>query len=229
MDHDTLIGLLKARAADPKRRTELELGPIETARRTFGRFFSVDRPMDVAAAEAALSVAFPPLLARVYTEVGNGGFGPGAGLLSLERLVRETRELRSGAPLPRNRAWPADLVTVVERSPGWTCVDTRRDDIVEWDPEDLEEFSSEARFRKSFAVVAPSVEAWLERWVRSKVAADRNKPSRREREARLQARAQSPEAQARQARKARAAIEQLSPEDRARWGLDDLFREDEPG
>ena len=184
--------------------------------------------MTVAAAEAALGLAFPPLLARVYTEVGNGGFGPGRGLVPLERLVRETRRLRSGALLPRNRAWPATLIAVVEMDPGWTCVDVATGAVIDWDPEELEERSSEARFRASFQERSPSIEAWLGRWVRSKVAADRNKPSRKERWERMRARAQTPEGQARQARRTRAALEQISPEDRARWGLDAFLEEDPP-
>jgi hypothetical protein len=40
-------------------------------------------PEEVAAAEAALGFALPPLLRRLYREVGNGGFGPGYALLPL--------------------------------------------------------------------------------------------------------------------------------------------------
>jgi hypothetical protein len=35
---------------------------------------------EVDAAEVALGFAIPPLLRRLYTEVGNGGFGPNYGL-----------------------------------------------------------------------------------------------------------------------------------------------------
>lgn len=183
--------------------------------------------MDVAAAERALGLRFPPFLARVYTEVGDGGFGPGEGLVPLARLVREALALRTGEPLPRGRTWPRNLITVVERDPGWTCVDVETGAVIDWDPEDLEEHSSEARFQRSFETRSPSVEVWLAKWVGSKTAADRNKPSQHERWARMQARAQSPKGQAWQARKTRAAIEQLSPEERERWGLDAFLVDDE--
>jgi hypothetical protein len=38
----------------------------------------------VEAAEAKLGFSLPPLLRQLYTEVGNGGFGPGYGLFGLE-------------------------------------------------------------------------------------------------------------------------------------------------
>jgi hypothetical protein len=38
----------------------------------------------VRAAEEAVGFRFPPLLGRLWTEVGNGGFGPGYGLLGIE-------------------------------------------------------------------------------------------------------------------------------------------------
>ncbi len=38
---------------------------------------------DVIHAEAIIGFALPPLLKRIYLEVGNGGFGPGYGLLPL--------------------------------------------------------------------------------------------------------------------------------------------------
>jgi hypothetical protein len=45
---------------------------------------SVAQPSAIVAAEAALGYALPPLLRRLYTTVGNGGFGPGYGLLGLD-------------------------------------------------------------------------------------------------------------------------------------------------
>src|SRR5262245_60485454 len=44
----------------------------------------VAQPSTIAAAEAALGYALPPLLRRLYTTLGNGGFGPGYGLLGLD-------------------------------------------------------------------------------------------------------------------------------------------------
>ena len=185
-------------------------------------------PADVQAAEAALGLTLPPFLARLCVEVADGGFGPGRGLVSLERLVRKARELRSGDELPRGRTWPASLLPLVDRDPGWFCVDAGTGAIVEWDPEDLAERSSEERFRRSFSDVSPSIEAWLAKWLRKMAAADR-KPSAEERWARMAARAQTPEGVARQEAKTRRYLAQMSPEDRKKWGFDELYPDLETG
>ena len=217
---DDLIAALRARAADPERRSGTTPG------RRFGLF--PRRPAgdlrpttldSVRVAERDLGLALPPLLVRLYTEVADGGFGPGAGLVDLGRLVRETRTLRSGELLPRNRAWPPALLPLVRLDPGWTCIDAATSRIVDWDPEDLEERTSQARFDRSFEERSPSLQAWLSKWVVSKTAADRNKPSEKERWARMAARAQTPEGQARQHRKTQAFIATLTPEERERYGL----------
>ena len=272
LDADALIEGLRARAADPERRTDSRPSVFESGVRamslgglfsfgrsvagdlmkvvgtnqaglppdpeTLGRAEQFEREMttptpapplrqasaaDVRAAEESLGLAFPPLLARVYVEVADGGFGPGAGLLPLEGVVRETRDLRSGGHTPRDRDWPATYVPLVHLDPGWTCVDVATGAILDWDPEEMTERMSEVRFLETFSERSPSVEAWLAKWVSSKTAADRNKPSAEERWARMAARAQSPEGQERQLAKTRAAIEQMSPEDRAKWGFDDLL------
>lgn len=272
-DHDALIEELRARAADPTRRTEyvpslfessvrsMSIGGMLSLGRSLGDSLrrvvesnqagrmpdpdvaesaerlqqSMSSPAPVSAGalrratraevdrvETALGVTLPPFVARLYTEVGDGGFGPGQGLIGLEQLVRETRELRSGGVLPRGRAWPPALLPIVDRDPGWFCLDAVAGTIVEWDPEELDERSGEERFRRSFSEVSPSMEAWLARWLRRMAAADR-KPSAEDRWARMAARAQTPEGMARQEAKTRAYLEQMSPEDRKRWGLDALY------
>jgi hypothetical protein len=217
---DELIASLRVRAADPERRTQLQ------ATRFFGlirrRGTGDLRPTTaeaVRAAEAELGVTFPPLLSRLYTEVADGGFGPGLGLLDLGGVVRQARRLRTGEELPRGRRWPASLLPLVRLDPGWTCVDAETGRVVDWDPEDLTERASQARFDASFSERSPSLEAWLGRWVRSKTAADRHKPSEKERWERMRARAQTPEGQAWQHRKTQALIASMTPEERERYGL----------
>lgn len=272
-DHDALIEQLRARAADPRGRTEHAPSVFEAGIRSMslGGMFSFGRSLadslrrvvdsnqagrmpdpdvlrtaeglqhdmttaapadplraasveEVRAAEAALGLTLQPFLGRLYVDVADGGFGPGRGLLPLQRLVRETGELRKGDLLPRGRSWPAHLLPLVERDPGWLCVDNATGAIVEWDPEDLAERSSEARFQRSFSEVSPSIEAWLAKWLRRMAAAER-KPSAEDRWARMAARAQSPEGMARQEARTRAYLAQMSPEDRRKWGLDELYPE----
>ncbi|MEW6223017.1 MAG: SMI1/KNR4 family protein [Chloroflexota bacterium] len=229
-DADTLLEQLRARAADPARRTDtrpgglgaivgkLSLGGLGFGRSGGGASRRASAT-DVKAAEEALGLTLPPFLVRVYTEVADGGFGPEEGLLPLARVVAETRRLLAGDPLPRRRRWPPTLLPLVQVGPGWTCVDAATGAVIDWDPEDLTEWASAARFRESFAERSPSLEAWLGRWVTRKTAAERNKPSAAERQARWLARAGSPANRAIAARKAVAMAAQLSPAERAEMGL----------
>lgn len=219
---DDLLRALAARAADPDRRTELA-GRLSSLRgvlsRALGRGLRPAPMARIRAAERELDVVLPPLLVRLYTEVDDGGFGPGTGLLPLGRVIAETQGLRSGAPLPRRRRWPESLLPLVERDPGWLCVDVITGEIVEWDPEDVPEWASQERFERSFEVRWSTLEDWLAKWVRSKTAADRNKLPARERWARMEARAKTPQGQAHQARKTAALIAAMTPEERRKWGL----------
>lgn len=220
-----LLQRLEGRAADPARRTDHRpggLGGLVGRLSRFGR--SSDRPrrasaIDVQAVEAALGVRLPQFLVRVYLEVADGGFGPEEGLLSLTRVVATTRRLRSGELLPRRRTWPKTLLPLVRLEQGWICVDVATGAVIDWDPEELTEWAKAARFRESFTERSPSLEAWLERWVTRKTAADRNKPSAKERKARLFAHAASPGQRAIRGRNAVAGLAQLSPAERAAMGL----------
>ena len=256
---DELLPRLRARAADPARRTEvrpnelgqqissLDLGGLLSMGRSLAdslrgvvaanqegrvdpaghaRAQELERQLstpvqralpppasepELAAAEAALGVSLPPALRRTYAEVANGGFGPAEGLVSLEGMVAAYRELRSPGMMPRDREWPAGLLPVVERDPGWDCVEAATGRVIAWDPEDLTERASEERFRRSFGEAFPSVEAWLEDWLGA--------PTLEERHARTMAEFMSPEYQAKQAREAREAIGRMTPQERAAMGL----------
>lgn len=168
----------------------------------------------IAAAEAALGVTLPPVLRRVYSEVADGGFGPGEGILPLSEVVRTYRELRDPGQMPRGRSWPDAMLPLVELSPGWECVDATTGRVIEWDPEDLAEHSSEERFRRSFRERFPSVETWLGDWVGSRTAAEER--------AALMAQHMSSDAQVRMAREARARIRQMTPDERAKMGLPEV-------
>jgi hypothetical protein len=169
----------------------------------------------VARAEADLGVTLPVALRRVYAEVADGGFGPGTGLLPLMDVVTEYRDLATpDGRLPRGRSWPAGLLPLVERDPGFDCCEASTGWIIAWDPEDLSEHGSEDRFRRSFREIFPSVEAWLGDWVGSKTQAEQT--------ADLMASVMSNDAQVQMARDARARIAKLSPEERAKMGLPEI-------
>jgi SMI1/KNR4 family protein SUKH-1 len=164
----------------------------------------------VARAEAALGVPLPPFLRRAYVEVADGGFGPGGGLLPIDAAVAALRRMRTGDELPRGRSWPDALLPVVERDPGFYCVDCSTADgrVVDWDPEELQEHSGEAVFARSFSDEAPSVEAWLDRWVVGKTQAEEHAEM-------LQT------AMADAMNQSRAAYAAMTPEQKAQFGLTD--------
>ena len=223
---DALLDQLRARAADPERRTDRRPGGLGALVQGLGLggWRSGSRrasPAQIRAAEAALGLTLPPFLRRVYTEVADGGFGPDAGLLPLQRVIADTRRLRAGDELPRKRTWPQALVALVRLELGWLCVDVVSGTVVEWNPEDLTEWASAARFRESFTERSPSLEAWLGRWVVRKTAADRNKPSAKDRERRMLARAGSPGQRAIQGRKSVAMLAEMTSAERAAMGLPD--------
>jgi hypothetical protein len=165
------------------------------------------------AVEAVLRLTLPVAMRRVYAEVADGGFGPGFGLLPLARVVKEYGELRRPGMMPRGREWPSDLLPVVSPDPGWDCIEASTGRVVAWDPEELSERSSEARFQASFSEVAPSVEAWLDEWLGRRTHAE-------ERDA-MMAEFMSPAYQAKQANEAREAMRRMTLEERRAMGLPD--------
>jgi len=75
--HDDLLDRLRARAwhVDASRRTDS--WPPETP-------FQCASRQTVRDAEASLGFALPGPLVRIYTEVANGGFGPGGGIFGVD-------------------------------------------------------------------------------------------------------------------------------------------------
>src|SRR5437588_8306477 len=69
-----LMHRLKERIKDPQLATDLAVAP---------RIYPPATPVMVGSAEQALGFALPPVLRRIYLEVGNGGFGPGYGLIGV--------------------------------------------------------------------------------------------------------------------------------------------------
>ncbi|HEY5629709.1 MAG TPA: SMI1/KNR4 family protein [Candidatus Limnocylindrales bacterium] len=254
---DDLLQRLRARAADPERRTSARpsqftasirtLGPSDLVSMLGGLAADLDRvvasnrtdgvdlagraraealgdamrtpasgdlpapatPDELTASEAEFGGPLPTVLRRAYTEVADGGFGPGEGLLPLRQVRDVLAGLRTGEELPRGRRWPADLVPLVSTDPGFDGVELSTGRIVAWDPEGLSERSSQARFARSFTVVAPSTEAWLDAWVQSRT--QQEMLEERLRRSRVD-----------QARAARASIAAKTPEERAAMGLPEV-------
>jgi hypothetical protein len=81
------------------------------------------------AAEAELGFALPVLLRQLYSEVANGGFGPGAGLFGVKRGHRDVdgRTLSALYRAFRVQEWPPQgVLPLCDFGCGaWSCVDTR--------------------------------------------------------------------------------------------------------
>ncbi|MFJ8160527.1 SMI1/KNR4 family protein [Streptomyces sp. NPDC096136] len=74
-------------------------------------------------AERTLGFALPPLLAALYTRVGDGGFGPEYGLLPLRRAMAEYEAGRASA-----WGWPEGVLPLADLGCGmYACVDCRSD------------------------------------------------------------------------------------------------------
>jgi SMI1/KNR4 family protein SUKH-1 len=163
--------------------------------------------------ERELGFPLPPTLRWIYGEVGNGDLGPGSGLLPIERVVADYRELEASVPV--GRSWPNRLLPLVYHNPQYECIDAASESlrIVAWDPEELDERVSEARWQRLFTETAPSLVAWLSAWVTSRPYQD---VQREEGAKRMQT------WEVEEARRSRAMIAAMTPEERAAMGLPEV-------
>jgi SMI1 / KNR4 family (SUKH-1) len=231
---DELIERLRVRVADPKRRTDAPQsisfsgpgGTMTTQFNTIGGLLmgrpgstsnpnvpeALPAPASVAALDTAqqrLGAPLPYSLRRLYAEIADGGFGPGGGLLSIERAIEAWLEVTREPFLPKGYPWPVELLPIVDAEPGYDCVDLRTGRVVGWDPEGLSERSGEKAWQKSFSEAAPSLEAWLREWVERRPAHEA-----------LQERINN--SMVEEARKARTRIAAMSPEERRAMGLPEV-------
>jgi SMI1/KNR4 family protein SUKH-1 len=129
-------------------------------------------PEAVAEAEAVLGHPLPSLLRRLYLEVGNGGFGPGYGLLG---LAGGHRDDQGRTAIDQYRAWRSRGPTVPEGVLPvchWGCaiyslVDCRDADVRmwAWDP------NPAPRDQRSVAlfVDTTTLSTWFARWLDGKL------------------------------------------------------------
>lgn len=124
----------------------------------------------VAEAELTLRVRLPETLVRLYTELGNGGFGPGEGLLGLRggatddlrmNLLDRHAELCSMRLADPSWRWPPKRIPIAYLGESsYACLDAPHGEIV-W-------FLPTARAREGrdvFLPLAEDLDAWLEAWL----------------------------------------------------------------
>ena len=129
----------------------------------------------LADAEKHLGFALPPLLRRLYAEVADGGFGPGAGILKLSDVLRTFDDLKKDPPGPRGQKWPGDLLPITHGEPGHDCVNIGTGAVIFWDEEELASGGSDKVWKRSFKPEAPDLAAWLEKWLGTPSPEDRMK------------------------------------------------------
>lgn len=155
MDEDELIERLQRRAEDPSKRTDM----LKTASR---------RRVDAAAvadAESRLGFQLPALFVRLLSEVANGGFGPGCGILGLppegyadddlgNDLVGDYLERRDDH---ENPAWqrPAKVIAICN----WGCAVWSYLDCEQTEGRILTSEANESGF--VFHETASSLHEWL--------------------------------------------------------------------
>lgn len=167
MDRQHLLDVLGQRAAAPMRATDCS-DVVKPE-----RFPPVDVEQ-LAVAEKALGFRLPPLLADIYTHVGNGGFGPAYGLLGLpggaeddlrRDAVRLYLEFRRPDADDVHWKWPERLLPVGHLGCAmYACVDCSSDDgaIVWFEPNPHENGTP---WDDSFIALAPSLHEWLVQWL----------------------------------------------------------------
>ncbi len=119
MSEEELVERIKLRANDPKRRTgSAQMFPDVPLR----MLPQPANPRAVEDAETKMGLRVPVLLRRLWTEVGNGGFGPGYGLFGVD--LTPSWELSMSVPnvclqsiADDSYGWPKSLVLICE----WGC------------------------------------------------------------------------------------------------------------
>src|SRR5262245_47599971 len=138
-----------------------------------------ERAVDTA--ERQIQFQLPELLRAVYTQIGNGGFGPGYGIVGLaggarpegKSLAQQYRAQRSLARMNRHWHWPEGLLPLCSLGCGmWSCLDCvePRTPVYLFEPnnldaEETDEHEAVLQWTNAFWHEAPSFAAWLERWL----------------------------------------------------------------
>ena len=130
-------------------------------------------PEQIAAAEESLDFALPPFLKRIYQEIGNGGFGPGTGLIGLpggatdehgNSIIDLFDSFSATNPDDPAWQWPDRVVPLCHWSGAvYSCVDcTTREGAVS--TVDLTEYSPGLELKSLFVPQHESLEGWLGAW-----------------------------------------------------------------
>jgi hypothetical protein len=144
------------------------------------------------AAERTIGFRIPELLRTIYRTVGNGGVGPGYGIVgtkggakldgrTLETCYLENVKLEEDNSVWR---WPLRLLPLANYGCGmWSCVDCayERLPMILWDPNnldpDFEGFDARLNWANAFWDQGRSLQRWLEGWLAVKQEPEPKCPS----------------------------------------------------
>jgi len=126
-------------------------------------------------AEAKLKFAIPEHLRRLYREIGDGGFGPGEGLLPLERLVKTRVRYLLKSPGRKGQLWPENLLPITPADPGHDCLNLVNGEILYWDREEIAFGGGQKAWARCFKHKSADLAAWLEQWLESPSPEQRQK------------------------------------------------------
>ncbi|MFC5180467.1 SMI1/KNR4 family protein [Actinomadura harenae] len=125
-------------------------------------------------AEAALGFTLPPLLARLYQDVGNGGFGPDCDLMPLIGPRSPTAVTTYQAKHALGD-WPTGVLPILD----WGCamyaaIDCAAPDapVLLYEPNAVTDDPSHAWFQD-----APSLATWLTNWLTNEAWYDNDAPN----------------------------------------------------
>lgn len=126
-------------------------------------------PAQLAKAEAVLGFTLPPLLARLYLEVADGGFGPGYELFPLHSdtddcVVAGYQKFMAEQADSGERFWPTEVLPILDWGCGmYAAVDCRdpRGTVLLHEPNGVEP----GHWADSWFLDAPSLSEWLEGWL----------------------------------------------------------------
>ena len=115
----------------------------------------------LSATEGSLGFGLPADLRSFYSEVADGGVGPGDGIYGLDELLSKWREMTEEPVGPRGQKWPKNLLPIHGERWDLTCIDRDTGKLVYFDPEEIDY----GGWSKAFKDEAPSLEAWLQKWL----------------------------------------------------------------
>jgi len=167
---DVLLERVKERIRDPKRFVDLP----DVVNKKYKLYPPVSL-LDLEIAERRLGFPLPRLLSKLYLLIGNGGFGPGYGLLALNNmgaknyhlnLVDEYLEMTHHT-LPDYPPWPPRILTVCDWGDGITSVLNANDPVcpvLRFHGDKYEE----GPWEKVMITEASSLQEWIEDWLDNK-------------------------------------------------------------